>query len=183
MLNIIDITNTGIVTPKEHLLLIEPFTTIWNRDKGKHKEKAIADFKYIEFMVSPLSSNPYKDLEDFEKSDIIIKEVLLNKYTPDILVKEAIDKYKEWLYNNSFSYNFYTSALKGANELMNFFRSVDLAERNRTGNPIYKPQDVTKALKDVEEIIKNLQGLEKRIFEEIKIKQIRGNKEVNIFEQ
>ena len=181
MLNIIQ-NNKGVIVPSEHLVLIEPFKTIWERDNDKHKKNAIKDFTFIEFMVSPVTSNPYKDLEKSKRSKAIIEEVFTNDYNPDELVYQAIELFEKWLNEYIFSYSFYKSALRGAKELKKFFLTVDLDERTKGGSAVYKPGDITRALKDLEDTIKNLQELEKRIFEEIKTTKTRGNKELNPFE-
>ena len=72
--------------------------------------------------------------------------------------------------------------LQKVNWLIEFFDNVDLSERTKTGVPTYKPGDITRALKDTADTIKNLQDLEKRVFEEVEKKSIRGNKDINPLE-
>ena len=42
------------VTPKANTLLIEPYKTIWERDKSQFKDTAKKELAYIEFTVSQL---------------------------------------------------------------------------------------------------------------------------------
>lgn len=172
----------GVIRPTDEVLLIEPFRSIWKRDKNSHKVRALNDFKFIEFMVSPLSTNPYKDLEEGKRESLIITEIFEGEYKPDKKVKEAIELYLKWLYEYSFSYRFYKSSIKGANELTAFFNELDINERTKSGMAVYKPSDLTRALKDVDEIIRNLKKLESRIFEEVKEIRIKGNKDINPLE-
>lgn len=181
MIEIVNIDN-GIIRPTEQVLLIEPFKTIWANDKDSHKANAIKDFTFIEFMTSPLTTNPYKDLEDDKKEISIIEEVFNNNYKPSKEVYSCIEIYKKWIYDYSFAYKFLEATVRGAKELINFFNSVDISERTKSGNTVYKPADLTRALKDVEDIIKNLTSLEKRVFEELKENKIKGNKDINPLE-
>lgn len=174
---------SGVLLPTDEVLMVEPFKTIWKKDKARNKHNAINSFKYIEFMCSPSLANPYKDLEEDEKEKSIIKEIFKGDFKPTILEKQAIELYTHWLYDNSFSYKFLQATIKGAQELINFFDSVDLNDRTKSGNAIYKPADLTRALKDVEEIIKNLTNLEKRVFDEITQSKIKGNKDINPLEK
>lgn len=182
MLEVLKIVD-GIVYPDDKILMIEPFSSIWNRDKSKNKEVALKDFKYIEFMVSPFNNNPYKDLVKEDRSKRIKEEVLLDvNYKEDKLVLSAIDLYEKWLKEYSISYKFLISAKKAANEVIEFLNNVDLNERTKSGTPVYKPSDITKALSDINSALKNINELEKNVFEEIKIRTTRGNKELNPLE-
>ncbi len=181
MTKIVNIDN-GVMSPTEEILQIDPFKTIWKRDKNNHKTSALADFRFIEFMVSPLKSNPYRDLDTEEKAEVIISEIFSGDYKPDKKVLEGIDIYRKWIYEYSFSYKFLESAKVGAKELIKFFTTLNINERTNAGTAVYKPSDLTRALKDVEDIIKNLNGLEKRVFEEIKEVRIKGNKDINPLE-
>jgi len=173
--------NEGQPSIIEDILVIDPFKTIWK--KNNNEDNTIRDFLFIEFMVLPLESNPYKNLEDKEREKKIIEEVLDNKYKPSELIYKGIEVYKKWLYEDNFNYKFLQSAITGAKKIINFFNEVDLKERNKSGGAIYKPTELTRALKDTEGIIKNLQSLEKKVFEEIKTQTIKGNRDINYFEK
>src|SRR5690606_16084747 len=96
------------VFPNEETLLIEPFKSIWNRDKSKDKNIAIQEFAYIEFTTSMLRSNPYREYPDDRKEDIVKKELFGDdSWQPDSLILEAkrvIDTFQE---EGSISYRFW----------------------------------------------------------------------------
>lgn len=56
------IVENNIAKPNTETLLIEPFKTIWERDKTKDKEQAIKEFTFIELMSS--------------KKDLILMQVM-----------------------------------------------------------------------------------------------------------
>lgn len=182
MVKLIEIDGTN-VKPTEDILLIEPFRSIWKRDKNNHKTRAINDFKYIYFMTLPSKTNPYIDLDKEQRSKKIIEEVIRDEsYRPDKLVKEGIEIYENWIYEYSFTYNFLQSAIRGAKEVMNFLNTVDLSERTKGGSAVYKPADITNALRQTEETIRNLESLKKRVFDDIENVRAKGNKKINPLE-
>jgi hypothetical protein len=158
-----------LIFPNEETLLIEPFKTIWKRDKSKNKEFAIEDFAYIEFMTSMKKSNPYKQYPEERKEKVILEEIITRKdWTPDDLIKEGIDKLIKFQKEASTTYNYYIAAKTAAEGMQKFFLEVDVTEVNeKTRNPIYKPRDITSALNDTEKVLSNLKALEKKVEEEL----------------
>jgi hypothetical protein len=178
------IIENNIVKPTADILMVNPFDKIWERDSSKMKDRAHKDLAYINYYCSPMKTNPYKGYSDEERGKRIISGSLGGDYEPDDLVFEAINWVKEeYLKNASFSYSFLQAAIEGANKLKQFFRDYDLNERTRSGTPVYKPADITRALKDTEDILKNIQSLEKRVNEELTTKgKHKGERKINPFE-
>lgn len=177
------VIDKGIIKPTDFVLGISPFKEIWDRDKSDKKDRAIKDFTFIEYYVSPKTINPFKDIREEEREKKIIETVsILKGYKPDKLVWQAVDRYKEMLYQWSKSYRLYTAAMKAIENLRDFLETVDVSEKNDKGMPIYKPKDITNALKDINSIISNLKDLERNIFDEISSAKIYGGKRKNPFE-
>lgn len=173
-----------VVQPNDEVLLISPFKEIWERDKSKGKEVALQEFTYIEFMTSMLRSNPYKGYASNIKHDVIKKAVIVEQdWEPDELVIKAMKYIYDQQKEGSPTYTLYMSALQAKEKLENFFKSIDLDERNfKTGVPIYKPKELSSAILDVDKITASLSALEKKVqeelFDEIKVK---GQKEISPF--
>jgi len=163
------IVENKVVAPNPETLLIEPFKSIWERDKTPNKVYATEDFAYIEFITSLKKSNPYRQYPENKKHDILVEEIITREdWTPDGLVQEAIRKLGTFQKEASTTYNYYMAAKIAAEKMQEFFRDVDINERNeKTMNPIYKPRDVTSALNDTEKVLANLKALEKKVEEEI----------------
>lgn len=170
------------VMPKAETLLVEPFKSIWKRDKSKNKAHAIEDFAYIEFMTSVMSSNPYSQYPDNRKSPQIIKEVITREgWEPDELIFKGMKYINKIQTEGSTTYQYYMAAKKAAENMKDFFNTVDIKELNpKTFNPIYKPRDITAALNDTQKVLANLKGLEKKVEEELydEVKS-RANKQVS----
>lgn len=170
------------VIPDAALLIIEPFKTIWERNKDKaisYKELA-----YIEFMSSAQRSNPFSGYPENSRSDVIIAALFGedSKWVPDNLIKEGIKFVKKTQTEASITYSYYMAAKASADNMKEFFSTVDLSERNDKGIPVYKPKDITSALIDTEKVIQNLNALQKKVEEEL-YENIRakGNKTVSPF--
>lgn len=158
-----------VVFPNAETLLIEPFKSIWKRDKTKGKEEAVEDFAYIEFMTSMLKSNPYRQYPEEDKHNVIKKAVITRKgWRVDKLIKEAMEQIKIFQEDGSTTYGYYLAAKMAAEKMKDFFMEVDINERNfKSGTPVYKPTDITRALNDTDKVLSNLKALEIKVEEEL----------------
>lgn len=158
----------NVIYPHEETLLIYPFDEIWERDTDSKKVNALEEFKYIEFMSSMRSTNPFKNYREDEKPNIIKAEVIKQEnWEPDELIKDAVDKIKLMQKEASFTYRYYMSAKEGAEKVISFFESVDLNERTERGMPVYKPKEITDTIEKTEKVLTNLKGMEKKVEEEL----------------
>ena len=160
---------SNIVYPKEETLLISPFKDIWERDTSPGKEQAIKDFSYIEFMTSFLESNPFKGYDTEARKTILAEKIYnLKSFTPDKLMVEGMKCIEDFQKDASPTYSLYISSLKAKNTLQNFLDKVDLSKLNfKTGNPLYKPKELSSALLDMDKVSASLDALKKKTEEEI----------------
>lgn len=173
----------SIAIPNIETLLIPPFKDIWERDKSKNKDVAIKEFTFIELMSSKKKTNPYAGYSDdvrFEK----LKEALFEKnWEQDVLIEQALIKINEFQREASPTYSYYLSVIKAVEKMKDFFKNVNINERNEKGIPIYKPGDITRALNDTDKVLQNINSMKERVeqelFEQTKTK---NNKTINPFE-
>lgn len=172
-----------VVKPNTEVLLIEPFKSIWERDKSNNKEQALKEFAYIEFYTSKLKSNPYKGYDESIRKDKIILDIIKDpKWREDKLIKEAINKVDLLQKEASQMYTLYLDTLKLKEKLQLFMRSVDLNERTKTNTPVYKPKEITSAMLDIDRVATSLSLLEKKVEEELYVAvKNRSNKEISPF--
>lgn len=175
----------NIAKPNIETLLIEPFKSIWDRDTSESKSKAIKEFTYIEFMSSKKKTNPFAGYED-ERRHLELSLMIFNKedYKPDRLVKKGLEYIQKLQTEASPTYRYYMDMLITAEKTRTFLKEIDLSEKNfKTGNPLYKPNDVVAPLKSTEEIIKVLISLKEKVEQELfDDTKVRGNKTINHFE-
>jgi len=176
-----------IVRPTVHALMTYPYKDIWDRDEIPEKSEAIRAFSYIEFCCSYKKSNPYKGFaEEVRKTKVgeaVYKEDYIN-FVEDSLIKEGIELYEKLRVEASPTIQYYLAAKAGAEKMMNWLNTFDMATLNlKTGMPMYKPREITSALRDTYEVMKTLNALEEKVNEQLfeSMKTV-GNKEINHFE-
>lgn len=173
-----------IVKPNVETLLIHPFNEIWERDETPTKVEAIEDFTYIEFATSMKKSNPYAGYtEEIRREKLKADIITRDGWEEDELIKKAIDKLNTFQAEASVTYNYYMAARVAAEQMINFFTTVDIAKVNfKTGMPIYKPKDITSALMDTSKVVENLNVLKEKVEQEVyeQVKN-RGQKTISQF--
>ena len=158
-----------VVIPNPETLHIPPFKDIWERDTSVGKQTALKEFAFMEFSTSELKSNPYKGYSESVRFIKLVEDIIrVERWSPDSLVQEGMRKIIEFQTNASTNYTYYQSLKLAAESIKKFFTNVDLNERNeKTGNPIYKPKDITAAMNDAEKNLSNLASIKKKVEEEI----------------
>lgn len=172
------------VVPNSETLLIYPFKDIWERDKSKTKETAKTEFAYIEFSTSMLKTNPFREYrEDIKKEKILSSLRLPKNWKEDKYILDAIEIQKDFQTNASTTYTLYVTAKTVKEKLEDDLRNLNIHQKNfKTGNPLYKPKDVTSALLDIDKVATSLDSLKKKLEEELfEITRKKGSKEISIF--
>jgi hypothetical protein len=185
-MQIFNVNKEGSVTPTEEILLIYPFSEIWNRDYTGRHSLAAKEFTYIEFMCSPKKTNPfYGYTKESIRSEKIIEKVFRNSdWKPDDLILEGMKTYRELLKDASPSLSYLESAFSALNKLKDFFNNVNLDARTPKGALLYKPRDVTIALGDSEKVLKQLLILQDKVQQEmLDSGKTKRNRVISIFEE
>ena len=169
------------VVISEEALILKPFKLIWNRDRSASKDKALQELGFIYFYCDPASDYQYL-VDDEERMEAIKEgEGLPSDWKPDKLVKDAIAFY------NTFKT---TSALiledtrKVAENLRKALPTLDITEEDENGKPKYKVSDITKAIRELNVLVKELAETERVIAKEMAETngRVRGQRAKTIFE-
>ncbi len=176
----------GYAAPSVHALLIEPFKSIWEKDTSLNNEKSIQIFTYVELVCSPKNTNPFMGYTDEEERSRKVKEAVWKD--PDYPITEevmwAVLRYKELLADSSPAYGLYIDAITSINKLRVFLREFDINERTPTGSMVLKPKDLTNALKDLDEVSRNLELSKDRVHNELtQMSKTRNQREIGYFER
>jgi hypothetical protein len=179
--------NRVAITPQA--LLLSPFKEMWEKYEP---EDCIILFGYIEFMCShkksnpfigyPINERPFKILEtSFPNGSDEQKQGLMN----NPWVKKGMEVYKKIQHGASPSIRFYEASVSAAEKMIDFFTTFDLSATNpRTGTLLYKPADITRTLKDVNDVIKTMAALKEKVLMEIaEDARGKGNRDINYFEK
>lgn len=168
-----------IVNPDR--IIIPPFKTIWERDKSKSKETAINELAYIYFVAD--YDSPYANFPEAEKTERVAIDFLAKyKITPDTLVNEAVNKYKE--FQSTHSMRLLNSARATADKMSNYFDNIDFDEEDDSGRLKYVAKDVASTLSNIGKIVESLDKLEEKVKKEIKTEtKIRGGGKASNWER
>lgn len=154
--------------PSVHILMIEPFKTMWENDTSKGKEDVLKKFTYVELMCSPKSSNPFAGYSEQERPGKVKKEVYQDEFMPiDSETMLAMLKYHELLENSSPSFSLYRAALVAKDKLIAFLENFNLDERTNSGGAVIKPADVTRAMNDIPDLMKGIAQMKKDVTDEL----------------
>ena len=167
------------VTINPQALTIKEFKDLWARD-SKAKENAVKEFSYIYFLMdwnSVYQNMPEEDRHETLKEDLDLGET----WEPDHLVKKAMEKYEELQQTPTMRYA--KSIRKAFWDMVTYFENISYAERDVKGQPVYKIQDVTKAMADSGKLIDTVKKLEAIVKkEQIESSRVRSGDELNPFE-
>lgn len=179
------IVQNGKAMPSVHALIIEPFKSIWNLDKDQTKGNAIRDFTFIELCCSPKKSNPYKGYDVDQRYRVLKKELYGNEaYELSSIIIDAITKYEELLENHSPTLTLLRAALQGADKFKEQMGKINLNERTNSGAAVYKPRDITNAMKDLPEMAKSIESLMDKVNKELLDEgKTRSNRTIGYYEE
>lgn len=176
----------NLVVPTEHALLMYPYSEIWDRDPDPTKLEAKRQFAYIELNCSYKKSNAYKGFADDVRKTKVLQAIYredVHLFEEDELIVKGMELYEELRIEASPTLQYYLSAKSGAEKMMRWLNDFDMDTLGPNGAPLYKPREITSALKDSYDVMKTLNAMEEKVqeqlFESIKT---RGNKEINHFE-
>ena len=163
----------------DEAFLIRPIRRLFNADRSERKEQFWRQMSYLWFMVDPRSSYSYILDYDERSKAIIEQEGLPDDFKPSEFLLEAMRVYKE--HTVTVSQKLLNDAMKAADTVGTFLRTVDLTEEDRNGKPKYQVSTITAALKNVEGIVSTIQNLQKKVDQELEDGgKARGTQELTV---
>lgn len=164
----------------EEAFALKPFRKIWERDKTSGKKKAVAELGFIYFFCDPRSDYQYIIDEEDRLREIREGEGLPSDWRPDKEVKEAIKFYNSF---KSSSALLLEDTRAAVDKLRKMLREIDLYQLDDKGKPIYTLNMVTSTIKQIPELISELDKAEKAMTSDMTEKgKMRGSGEKTIFE-
>lgn len=162
---------------------LQPFAALLKRDKSKGKAVANAEVLFVWYYCD-IKSN-YLHMKEEDRTKEIINDIpsLPDGWERDELIDEAIRFYKKF---DSVLVYLYKQALSSAYAVGDYLSNTAalLNERDLRGTPVTKIADITRGLKDIKIIIKELKGTEKEVIkeEEDNANKTKGSRTFNLFE-
>lgn len=159
-------------------LTIPEFKELWDSDRTKSKTYTRMVFAYTYHLLSP--GSPYVNVRN--KKEELQKNILNGKKLTK-KAKAAIDKYVEL--TETPEERLLKAALVAVDKVSEFLVNIDLNTVNeRTGSPVYKVTDITKALREIRTISKDLVEIKDLLkSNEEESEEFRGGQELNMFDR
>ena len=171
------------VIPNPAALLIAEFKQIYLRDKSKDKEQALKELAFVYFLADYKSV--YLSVPPEEREQVIIEDVFEDNYwKPDKEVQLAVRKYQEL--QEVPTMRLLDGAQEALEQLIVFFKRKDLLTKvDKSGKPIYKPGDITKAMGETSRVAEAIDTLRNKVKRELDVKgKIQGeNQTLGDFEE
>lgn len=169
------------VVISEEALALKPFKQLWNRDRSVSKDRAIAELAYVYFMEDPASDYQYLVDRDERSKAIIEGEGLDNKWKPDKLVLEAMDFYSSFKTTSALILE---DTRKVAENLRKALPTLDITEEDDKGRPKHTIASITKAIRELNVLVKELAETERVIAKEMSENngRVRGQRAKTILE-
>lgn len=163
----------------EEAFTIKCFRDIWNRDKSKGKEKALAELGYIYHFADPRSD--YQSIvSEPERSAKIIEGEGLGKWKPDALVNEAMEYYCSL---KPIASMLLEDTRVAIDKVRKFLANIDLNAVDGNGKPIYTISSVVTAIKQIPTLVKELDEAERTLKKDLQVAtKMRGNAEKSLME-
>lgn len=152
------------VVISEEALALKPFKQIWNRDRTANKDRAISELAYIYFMEDPASDYQYLVDRDERSEAIIEGEGLPANWKPDKVVKEAMNFYSSFKTTSALILE---DTRKVAENLRKALPTLDITEEDDKGRPKHTIASITKAIRELNILIKELAETERIISKEM----------------
>ncbi len=164
----------------EEAFLLKPFKKLWSRDKTKNKDKALMELGFIYFFCDPRSDYQIIVDEEERTKAIIEGEGIDSKWKPDKEVEEAMSFYNSFKPTSSLLLEDTRIAVEKLRKLL---RDINLEAKDDKGRPIYTLNTITATIKQIPNLVKDLDEAEKAIASELKnSSKMRGQGEKTIFE-
>lgn len=170
------------LTISEEAYVLVPFKKVWDRDKTKQKEIALAELGYIYFMEDFKSD--FSDVVDEEQrqAEIISVLSLPPTWKEDVVVKEAREFYRKRS-EEIMPLLLLRDSKVVLDKMRNYFREVDFLALDDKGKPIYDIDKLARVIERSAGILQNLTNLENMVKKEVESKKDKvGSKTKAVFE-
>lgn len=180
-MRLFDLINNQLVISEEAYILT-PFKKLWDRDKTKDKERALAELGYIYFMEDFRSD--FSDITKEEERAVEVKSSisLPNNWKEDNLVKAAREFYRKRS-EEITPLLLLKDAKIVIDKMREFYREVDFLALDKNGKSKYDIDKVARVVERSAGIFENLTKLEQMVKKEVQAKRDKvGTKTKAIFE-
>ena len=180
-MRLFDLINNQLVISEEAYALL-PFKVLWERDKTKLKEKALAELGYVYFMEDYKSDFSDVVNEDERKKEVIPVLSLPSSWKEDKAVIEAREFYRKRS-EEIIPLLLLRDSKVVIDKMREYFREVDFLALDDKGRPKYDIDKLARVVERSASILDNLTKLEESVKKEVQAKKDKvGSKTKAVFE-
>ena len=164
---------------------LEPFKTIFNRDKSKAKDLAFRELAFVYW--SGVFDSQYEYFEDLEKVARLIKDTgLPETWKPDNQVQIAIEFFIDSQRTRSSKY--LESSRKAIESISNYLDTINVSETieagPKKGELVHDINKIRATIKDMPEMVKSMNDIKAMVQEELKEEPInRAGRKTNKYNE
>lgn len=183
-MNLFQIGSTGGLEIDPIAYALEPFKKLWDRDKSKTKEKAIADISFV-YYTSDFKSDFFDTPEEFREEEVMKYLNIPKGWKTDEKVIEAQNFYRSM--QRTPALTLLEDSISGISKLSTYLRDVnfDEAEVNTKTGEVKPKHDIKKyadTIKQVPAIVAALNELKEAVRKEQESeKGLRGNRKKSMY--
>lgn len=152
----------------------------WNE---RDRKSAVRFFRYMYFLHSPWTDNPYRGYSEEIKEQKINEALYGGKFAPDETERGLLKLYEDYLMEAVPSFRAFRSARNALDRLSQYLDGVDFSERDSNGRPVFLVKDVTATIKEYPNLLAAFTTLQKSLLSDEYVVKTRGQKTINIFEE
>jgi len=164
--------NRYAIEPTELALSLLPFKKLYNRDKTREKTIASKEIAWIYWMYHPDSSykQTYRTEEEGGDRESRVTSIVFGKdtvWTPDELVKEAVEVFNKTIYEANPLASVLDSAESAFLKMKDYFDEIDMSLIKKNGDLVYNPRQVLQAIESLDKAATKLVALRKQVLDSI----------------
>jgi len=183
-MNLFQINNVGILEVDPIAYTLKPFKELWDRDKTKLKERAIAEIAFVYYTVD-YKSNFFSTPEEQREEEVMKYLSVPKKWEPDDKLREAQEFYRQM--QRTPTLNLLEDSISGVSKLSTYLRDInfDEAEINTKTGEVKPKHDIKKyadTIRQIPAIVNALKELQEAVRKEQEAeKGLRGNRKKGIY--
>ena len=183
-MNLFQIGNNGSLEIDPIAYALEPFKKLWDRDKTKLKEKAIADISFV-YYTTDYKSDFFDTPEEHREEEVMKYLNIPKNWSADDKVREAQEFYKER--QRTPALTLLEDSIAGISKLSTYLRDIsfDDVEINEKTGEVKPKHDIKKyadTIKQVPAIVNALNELKETVRKEQEAeKGLRGNRKKSMY--
>ena len=166
------------ISPTQEAFLIRPIRNLFNKDRTKNKDKFMTQMSILYFVSDPRSSYAYILDEKERLAEVLRQEGLPKNYKLDPDLISAIEEYKKHV--KTTSSELIDATRLAIKKLSEYLSNIDFNAEDDKGKPKYTISNITSALKQIPDLLEQLNTVEKKLKAEIEETEARGSAEKGI---